>query len=105
MWALEKCKMFVLGHPNLTLVVDHKPLLTILGPTQELSEVINPRLMSLKLKSVTYRFKPEHFPGKKHVVPDMMSRRSDSPVMSLPKTPKTPPVIDNVLEGYATTFG
>ena len=104
-WALEKCKLFVLGHPNLTLAVDHKPLLAILGPCQELAEVINPRLMNFKLKSMAFQFTPVHIPGKKHIVPDTFSRRQDSPVLDEPKLPSAPPVTSNVLPEYAESFG
>ena len=104
-WALEKCKMFVLGHPDLTLVVDHKPLLAILGPDQDLSELANPRLMNLKLKTNAYKFTPRYLPGKLHVVPDTMSRRSDSPVGQYPQLPKAPPVANNVGPGYSDSFG
>ena len=31
-WGLDKCRMFVLGDPNLILAVEHKPLLATLGP-------------------------------------------------------------------------
>ena len=85
--------------------MDHKPLLAILGNTQDLTDVINPRLMNFKLKSLAYRFSPVHIPGKKHIVPDTLSRRSDSPVNLLPKLPKLPPVSNNVLPGYADEFG
>ena len=104
-WALKKCRLFVLGHPQLSLAVDHKPLLAILGQNQDLSEVLNPRLMNFKLKSLAYSFTPIHVPGKKHVVPDTMSRRHDSPVNSLPKLPKLPPVTNNVSPKYAEEFG
>ena len=104
-WALEKCRFFVLGHPNLKLVVDHKPLLAILGGRQELADLINPRLLGLKLKTMAYRFEPIYLPGKLHVVPDTMSRRRDSPIASLPKKPKDPPPVNNVDPLYATTFG
>ena len=104
-WALDKCKLFVLGHPNLTLVTDHKPLLAILGHEQELSELVNPRLMNYKLKSMAFRFTPLYVPGKLHVVPDTMSRRWDSPVHSLPRLPSSPPVDNNVLPQYSDTFG
>ena len=104
-WALDKCKLFVLGHPDLTLVTDHKPLLAILGQDQELTDLINPRLMNFKLKSMAFRFKPVYVPGKLHVVPDAMSRRSDSPVHDLQKPPVAPPVDNNVLPGYSETFG
>ena len=104
-WALEKCRMFVLGNPHLTLAVDHKPLLAVLGPNQDLQDVINPRLMNFKLKSMAYRFQPVHVPGKKHVVPDTMSRRSDSPAYDYPRLPREPPTTNNVLPEYQATFG
>ena len=104
-WALEKCKFFVLGHPDLKLVVDHKPLLAILGPEQELSELANPRLLNLKLKTSAFKFTPRYVPGKLHVVPDTMSRRSDSPAHHYPTLPKNPPPANNVQAQYAETFG
>lgn len=104
-WALDKCKLFVLGYPNLTLVTDHKPLLAILGHEQELSDLINPRLMNFKLKFAAFRFTPVFVPGKLHVVPDSMSRRNDSPVHDQPKLPTLPPVDNNVLPEYSDTFG
>ena len=104
-WALEKCKLFVLGHPKLTLVVDHKPLLAILGSNQDLADLINPRLLNLKLKTNAFRFTPRYVPGKLHVVPDAMSRRSDSPIADLPTPVKKPPPDNNVLEVYQDTFG
>ena len=104
-WALEKCKLFVLGHPKLTLVVDHKPLLAILGSNQDLTDLVNPRLLNLKLKTNAFRFTPRYVPGKHHVVPDAMSRRSDSPIADLPTPVKRPPPDNNVLEGYQDTFG
>ena len=103
--ALDKCRFFVLGHPNLKLVVDHKPLLAIFGERQELADLINPRLLELKLQTMAYRFEPIYLPGKLHVVPDTMSRRRDSPIASLPKKPKDPPPVNNVDPLYATTFG
>ena len=102
-WALDKCKLFVLGHQDLVLAVDHKPLLAILG-NQELSDILNPSLMNFKLKSLAYQFKPIYIPGKKHVVPDTMSRRYDSPMHALPKLPRLPPASDNVLPEYAADF-
>ena len=104
-WALEKCKFFILGHPDLKLVVDHKPLLAILGPEQDLSELANPRLMNLKLKTNAFKFTPRYVPGKLHVVPDTMSRRSDSPVREYPTLPKNPPPVNNVQPQYADSFG
>ena len=96
-WALNKCKLFVLGNPDLLLAVDHKPLLAILGNENELNEVLNPRLLNFKLKSMAYKFKPVYVPGKKHVVPDSFSRRHDSPVTKQEQLPKLPPTVSNVL--------
>ena len=104
-WALERCRLFTLGHPNLTLAVDHRPLISILGPNQDLSEIINPRLMNFKLKSAAYRFTPVHVPGKLHVVPDALSRRADSPIVSIPKSNPAPPVDNGVLKEYENSFG
>ena len=104
-WALEKCKLFTLGNTKLVLAVDHKPLLAILGQDQEMSEVMNPRLTNFKLKSMAFKFRPVYVPGKDHVVPDTMSRRNDSPVHLLEKPGKAPPVSNNVMPEYATTFG
>ena len=104
-WALNKCKLFVLGNPDLLLAVDHKPLLAILGNENELNEVLNPRLLNFKLKSMAYKFKPVYVPGKKHVVPDSFSRRHDSPVTTQEQLPKLPPTSSNVLPPYESTFG
>ena len=42
----------ILGLDNLTLVIDHKPLLAILDNKQNLEYIPNPRLMNVKLKSM-----------------------------------------------------
>ena len=89
-WAMEKCKFFLLGLPNFTLCLDHKPLISMLGP-QEYLTIPNPRLMNCKLKSSLYTFTPEYIPGKLHVTPDCFSRRSDSP------NPPPAPIADQPL--------
>ena len=104
-WALEKCRMFVLGQPQLILAVDHKPLLATLGPDQDLSTILNPRLLNFKLKTMAYKFTPMFIPGKAHVVPDTMSRRHDSPIADLPPYSAPPPADNNVLPGYKEKFG
>ena len=104
-WALERCRIFTLGHPNLTLAVDHRPLIAILGTDYDLGELLNPRLMNFKLKSMAYQFTPVHIPGKKHVVPDTLSRRTDSPVLAAPKPPKIAPMDSAVTAEYCDSFG
>ena len=76
-YGLEKCKFFILGLPNLILCVDHNPLLAIFSDNQSLEAIHNPRLLNYKLKSLRYRFSVHHIPGKKNVIPDTMSRRSE----------------------------
>ena len=104
-WGLDKCRMFVLGNPNLILAVDHKPLLATLGPDQDLSTLLNPRLLNFKLKTMAFRFKPVYIPGKANVVPDTMSRRNDSPITELPPCSAPPPMVNNVLPEYSNTSG
>ena len=73
--GLQRCRMFVLGSPNLIVAVDHKPLIGILND-RELSSIANPRLLQLKEKTLMYRFKIVHAPGKSEImkIPDTTSR-------------------------------
>ena len=75
---MDRCKYFLLGMPKFQLCVDHKPLLAIFGKT-DLSDIHNPRLFRAREKTLQFRFQPVHIPGKLHVVPDCLSRRSDQP--------------------------
>ena len=100
-WALDKCKFFLLGMPDFILAMDHKPLISLLGK-QEFMTIPNPRLMGCKIKSQMYTFTPTYIPGKLHVVPDCLSRRSDSPIP--PATRETPVLdISNVSPEYQDT--
>ena len=45
-WALEKTGYYTLGCEKLLVMVDHKPLLGLLG-NRELGEISNPRLEGL----------------------------------------------------------
>ena len=71
--ALDKARYFLLGCKDLTVVVDHKPLLKILGD-RSLQDLSNTRLGKLKEKTLRYRFKMEHIPGVKHPAADGLSR-------------------------------
>ena len=51
-WSLSKAKYFVLGCENLTVAVDHKPLLGILGE-KSLDDIDNTILENLKEKTLT----------------------------------------------------
>ena len=71
--ALERARYFVLGCENLTVAVDHKPLLKIFGD-RSLENISNPHLMNLKEKLLRYHFKMIHVPGLKNLAADSMSR-------------------------------
>ena len=106
-WAMDRCKYFLLGMPSFQLCVDHKPLLAIFGHT-ELVDVHNPRLFKAKEKALKFRYQPVHIPGKLHVVPDCLSRCSDSPISASasPTTSLQPNTdISNVLPEYQNTLG
>ena len=90
-YELEKCRFFVLGHPNLILCLDHKPLLSLFGD-QDLASITNPRLFNFKTKSLTYRFQVTYIEGKKHVTPDALSRSpDDNKPPQAPANPDPPP--------------
>ena len=104
-WAAEKCKYFLLGLPNFTLALDHKPLLSILAD-KELGDVTNPRLRNQKDKLLPFRFTPVHIAGKEHVVPDAWSRRSDSPIPAQPITTGYDLTdVSNIDKEYSSHFG
>ena len=71
--ALDKARHFVLGCKNLTIAVDHKPLLKIFGD-RSLDHICNTRLRNLKEKTLRYHFKMVHIPGVKNRAPDTLSR-------------------------------
>ena len=83
--SLEKARYFVLGCNDLTVAVDHKPLLKIFED-RSLDKIGNPRLRNLKEKTLMYKFKIIHVPGLKHKVADCFSRHpiGDPELLRLP---------------------
>lgn len=75
--ALDKARHFVLGCKNLTIAVDHRPLLKIFSD-RSLNHICNTRLRNLKEKTLPYRFKMIHTPGVKNKTPDAISRHPTS---------------------------
>ena len=71
--ALDKARHFVLGCTNLTVAVDHQPLLKIFSD-RSLDNITNTRLRNLKEKTLRYRFRMIHIPGVKNKAPDTLSR-------------------------------
>ena len=71
--GLHKFKHFVMGCDKLTLVVDHKPLVKLLGD-KRMEDIPNSRLLRLKEKTLPFNFKVVHRPGLLHKGPDFASR-------------------------------
>ena len=103
-WGLEKCKFFLLGMPTFQLCLDHKPLLSILGP-QDLCSIPNPRLLNQKVKTLMFSYQTKYIPGKLHVIPDCFSRRADTPHTLPPATPVPVTDISNVSPAYQSHLG
>ena len=95
-YALERCRLFVLGCPNLLIAVDHKPLIKILGD-RSLGDIKNPRLFNLKEKTLMYSYKIKHVPGSWHLGPDACSRYpSMSSALQCFKTMPTDTDLDSI---------
>ena len=76
--ALEKSRHFTLGCADLTIAVDHKPLLKILGD-RSMELITNTRLRNLKEKTLGFRFRIIHIPGVKNMASDALSRYPTDP--------------------------
>ena len=81
-WALDNTKYFTRGHPDLTVVVDHRPLLKLLGD-RKMADIENPRLHNLKEKTLGFKFNVVYIPGKEHLAADSTSRQPTGPPVSL----------------------
>ncbi|XP_046640190.1 uncharacterized protein K02A2.6-like [Daphnia pulicaria] len=72
-WAMRKCRLYLLGLPIFTLMVDHQALVTILD-RYTLDAVDNPKLQRLKERLTPYVFNTVWQKGKDHAIPDALSR-------------------------------
>ena len=73
-WALGKCRVYLLGMKNFKIIVDHKPLESIIDK-KTLNEIDTPRLQRLKEKLLQYgNFTTIWRAGKKHLIADAFSR-------------------------------
>ena len=72
-WAIHKCRIYLQGLPKFDVVVDHKPLESILNK-QTLDMIDNPRIQRLKEKLGGFTFRTTWQKGKDHVIPDALSR-------------------------------
>ena len=73
-WALEKTKYFCAGAPQLTLVTDHRPLVSIINH-KSLGDLTTPRIQRLRERLYRYPSLVAVWQaGKKQVVSDCLSR-------------------------------
>ena len=72
-WGLEQTRYFTLGCDDLLVVVDHKPLVKLLGD-RRLDEITNPRLLRLKQRTLMWKFEIEYQPGNLNTTSDALSR-------------------------------
>ena len=71
-WAMRKYRIYLQGLPSFELIVDHKPLESILN-IQTIDMVDNPGFKDLK-KTQCFLFHVSWRKGKDHVIPDVLSR-------------------------------
>ena len=72
-WALEKFDMYILGHPDVTVETDHKPLVPIFN-----SKAVNDltiRIQRQRLRAMKYAFNNVHVPSKLNCIADLLSRQ------------------------------
>ena len=71
--GLYKTRYYTLGCEKLVVGVDHKPLLGLLNG-KSLDQIDNSRLLRLKEKTLGWKFRIIHIPGKRNGGPDALSR-------------------------------
>ena len=81
-YGMESARHFVLGCDNLVVATDYKPLLGVLN--RHLGDIKNERLLSLKEKTLPYRFSIIHIPGQNQKAPDANSRKHTDDAKKLP---------------------
>ena len=70
--AIKKCKFYLLGKKDFTVITDHKPLLGIFN--KNLDCLYNPRLQRMREKVMGFNFNREWIAGKSNLIADALSR-------------------------------
>ena len=73
LWACKKCRMYLAGLSQFDIIVDHRPLVSILN-CKRLADIENPRLQRMRLRLTAYRFIASWQRGADHKIPDALSR-------------------------------
>ena len=72
-WSCSKFEKYILGHSDVTIETDHKPLVPIFN-----SKAVNDltvRIQRQRLRAMKYSFKTVHIPGKLNYIADLLSRQ------------------------------
>ena len=72
-WSLEDSRFFTMGCHDLIIASDHKPLTKILGD-RELADIQNPRLFRIKQRTMMWKYRLVHVPGRTIPASDATSR-------------------------------
>ena len=72
-WCLQKACNYLLGVKHFMLLTDCKPLINIFSE-KALSSILNPRLLRIKQKPLSYNFTIKHIVGKNNTFTDTLSR-------------------------------
>ena len=72
-FGLKKSHQFVYGR-HVTIVSDHKPLLTLFGENKQIPQMVSPRTQRWALMLATYNYTMTYKPGKDIPVADALSR-------------------------------
>ena len=73
-YALTKCRLYLSGLPQFTVITNHRPLLSIFNK-YSLNQVENVKLQNLKAELQSkFQFKVEWRKGKNHAIADCLSR-------------------------------
>ena len=72
-WAIRKCRLYLSGLPNFTLMVDHQALVAILDK-YTLDAIDNPKIQRLKERLSPYSFTTVWRKTKDHAIPDALLR-------------------------------
>ena len=72
-WAVRKCRLYLMGLQHFDIIVDHQPLVPILNE-KTMDAIENPRIMRLKERLLGYSFSAKWQKGKDHNIPDALSR-------------------------------
>ena len=85
-WALGKCKFWLIGANMVYLVTDHKPLTDMMK--KSINDVHNTRLQSMMEKTLCYNITWKYLRGEHNLIADMFSRSGLSS-SSAPEFPRS----------------